>query len=354
MYQMFASLSEQERNRFLNQVQANPTFEGVERLQEAPSASTVADEAAVSEPPASAATPQEMGMDFMDTVATEDMPVPASDAEAVHPLVVAAPPAQTPAPAACPALSKAKQGLPVPMKTPPPRAGDDGQTHAPPKLWPKQGASSSAGTPKVPAVDKAKPASPKTAEPKVIAKEKARPPPLVPEETEIQEEPPLPAPAAPPTEPTPPKTSFPPAAGETRHTPKASFPPAAGESRQSEVDRAPSLAAAAPASRVGSVINDADGNPLFCLVQLWACRKRCESCENAFCQATFADRTSAYHARHRCRDCNRTEGRAAAHQQPSWPSQSWESSPAWDSWQEPWSESWNENWGENWGQPAWR
>ena len=63
-------------------------------------------------------------MDFMDTVPTEDMPVPASDAEAVHPLVVAAPPAQTPAPAACPALSKAKQGLPVPMKTPPPRAGD--------------------------------------------------------------------------------------------------------------------------------------------------------------------------------------------------------------------------------------
>ena len=46
----------------------------------------------VSEPPASAATPQEMGIDFMDTVATEDMPVPASDAEAVHPLVVVAPP----------------------------------------------------------------------------------------------------------------------------------------------------------------------------------------------------------------------------------------------------------------------
>ena len=173
MYQMFASLSEQERNRFLNQVQANPTFKGVERLQEEPSASTAADEAAVSEPPASAATLQEMGMDFMDTVATEDLPVPASDAEAVHPLVVAAPPAQTPA-----------------------------------------------------------------------------------------------------------KTSFPPAAGEARQTPKASFPPAAGESRQSEVDRAPSLAAEAPASRVGSVINDADGNPLFCLVQLWACRKRCESCEN--------------------------------------------------------------------------
>eukprot|EP00439_Symbiodinium_sp_Y106_P019571 s1485_g2.t1 len=101
MYQMFASLSEQERNRFLNQVQANPTFEGVERLQEAPSASMVAEEAAVSEPPASA-TPQKMGMDFMDTVATEDMPVPASDAEAVHPTVVAAPPAQTPAPAAAP------------------------------------------------------------------------------------------------------------------------------------------------------------------------------------------------------------------------------------------------------------
>ena len=118
---------------------------------------------------------------------------------------------------------------------------------------------------------------------------------------------------------------FPRRRGEARQTPKASFPPAAGEARQSEVDRAPSLAAEAPASRVGSVMNDADGNPLFCLVQLWACRKRCESCENAFCQATFADRTSAYHARHRCRDCKRAEGRAAAHQQSSWPSQSWES-----------------------------
>ena len=32
MYQMLASLSEKERNRFLNQVQANPTFKGVERL----------------------------------------------------------------------------------------------------------------------------------------------------------------------------------------------------------------------------------------------------------------------------------------------------------------------------------
>ena len=211
------------------------------------------------------------------------------------------------------------------MKTPPPRSADDGQAQAPPKLWPKQGAASPDSAPKVPAADKAKPASPTTATPKLIAKEKARPPPLVPEETETQEEPPLPAPAAPPTEPTPPKTSFPPAAGEARQTPKASFPPAAGEARQSEVDRAPSLAAEAPASRVGSVMNDADGNPLFCLVQLWACRKRCESCENAFCQATFADRTSAYHARHRCRDCKRAEGRAAAHQQSSWPSQSWES-----------------------------
>ena len=131
------------------------------------------------------------------------------------------------------------------------------------KLWPKQGAALPASAPKVPAADKAKPASPTTAEPKLIAKEKARPPPLVPEETEAQEEPPLPAPAAPPTEATPPKPSFPPAAGEARQTPKASFPPAAGESRQPEMDRAPSLAAEAPASRVGSVINDADGNPLF-------------------------------------------------------------------------------------------
>ena len=45
----------------------SPRLEGVERLQEEPSASTAADEAAVSEPPASAATLQEMGMDFMDT-----------------------------------------------------------------------------------------------------------------------------------------------------------------------------------------------------------------------------------------------------------------------------------------------
>ena len=40
MYQMLASLSEKERNRFRQQVQANPTFKGVERLQEEPSAST--------------------------------------------------------------------------------------------------------------------------------------------------------------------------------------------------------------------------------------------------------------------------------------------------------------------------
>ena len=223
----------------------------------------------------------------------------------MHLPVVTAPSSQPPAPAGCPALSKAKHGPPVP----------------------KQGASSSDSAPKIPAVDKAKPASPTSAAPKLIAKEKARPPPLVPEKTETQDEPPLPAPAAPPTEPAP---------------PKASFPPVTGEARQPEVPRAPSLAAEAPASRVGSVINDADGNPLFCLVQLWACRKRCETCENAFCQATFADRTSAYHARHRCRDCKRAKGRAAAHQQSSWPSQSWESSPAWYSWQE----------GENWGQPV--
>ena len=60
------------------------------------------------------------------------------------------------------------------------------------KLWPKQGAALPASAPKVPAADKAKPASPTTAEPKLIAKEKARPPPLVPEEIETQEEPPLP------------------------------------------------------------------------------------------------------------------------------------------------------------------
>ena len=113
-------------------------------------------------------------------------------------------------------------------------------------------------------------------------------------------------------------------------------------------NRAPPLAADAPASRVGSVINDSQENPLFCLVQLWACRKRCESCENAFCQATFADRTAAFHTRHRCRDCKRAEGRAAASQQSSWQHQAWESAPAWDSW----NESWTESWGENWGRPA--
>ena len=71
--------------------------------------------------------------------------------------------------------------------------------------------------------------------------------------------------------------------------PAANAPALGEEPRPS--NRAPPSAADAPASRVGSVINDSEGNPLFCLVQLWACRRKCESCENAFCQATFADRT---------------------------------------------------------------
>ena len=127
-----------------------------------------------------------------------------------------------------------------------------------------------------------------------------------------------------------------------------SQPPAQGAS--SEADRAPLLAADAPASRVGSVINDGSGNPALCLVQLWACRRKCGVCENAFCQATFPDRSNSSHTLHRCRDCKRAEGRARLAQQApassedNWQHSSWEWNssawtPAWGSqggWQEGW------------------
>ena len=188
-----ASWSEQERNRFLNQVQANPTFEGVERLQEAPSAS-------------------DLWWRRRQQCPSPQLPLLlkrwAWTSWTRWPLRTCRCPLQMRK--RYTRLWSRRRLHRRPLQLLPRFVQGETGTTAPPKLWPKQGASSSAGTPKVPAMDKAKPASAKTAEPKVIAKEKARPPPLVPEETEIQEEPPLPAPAAPPTEPTPPKTSFPP------------------------------------------------------------------------------------------------------------------------------------------------
>ena len=85
--------------------------------------------------------------------------------------------------------------------------------------------------------------------------------------------------------------------------------------RGARSDRAPLLAAQAPASRIGDTISDADGTPFFQLVQLWACRKICCRCQYEHCQATFADRSATYHATHLCRDCKHQQGHQQAEQQ---------------------------------------
>ena len=138
----------------------------------------------------------------------------------------------------------------------------------------------------------------------------------------------------------------------------ASTPPAQGAT--SEPERAPTLAADAPASRVGSIINDGSGNPSLCLVQLWACRKKCGSCENAFCQATFPDRSNSFHTVHRCRDCKRAEGRNRANQpapassDEGWHQSNWEWNSDWSSgaWTPAWGsqEGWQEGWHQGWHQ----
>ena len=138
----------------------------------------------------------------------------------------------------------------------------------------------------------------------------------------------------------------------------ASQPPTQGA--PNEPERAPTLAADAPASRVGSVINDGSGNPSLCLVQLWACRKKCGSCENAFCQATFPDRSNSFHTLHRCRDCKRAEGRnraaqpAPASTEDSWQHSNWEWNSEWNSnvWTPAWGsqDGWQEGWRHGWHQ----
>ena len=138
----------------------------------------------------------------------------------------------------------------------------------------------------------------------------------------------------------------------------ASPPPAQGAT--SEPERAPTLAADAPASRVGSVINDGAGNPSLCLVQLWACRKKCGSCENAFCQATFPDRSNSFHTVHRCRDCKRAEGRNRANQpapassDEGWHQSNWEWNSEWNSnaWTPAWGsqDGWQDGWHHGWHQ----
>ena len=113
-------------------------------------------------------------------------------------------------------------------------------------------------------------------------------------------------------------------------------------------------------SRVGSVINDGAGNPSLCLVQLWACRKKCGSCENAFCQATFPDRSNSFHTLHRCRDCKRAEGRNRANQpapasaDEGWHQSNWEWNSEWNSnaWTPAWGsqDGWQDGWHHGWHQ----
>ena len=165
-----------------------------------------------------------------------------------------------------------------------------------------------------------------------------------------------PAPAGPPKSHN--KAPPPPLNPDDATTGPASQPPTQGAT--SEPERAPTLAADAPASRVGSVINDGAGNPALCLVQLWACRKKCGSCENAFCQATFPDRSNSFHTLHRCRDCKRAEGRNRANQpapassEEGWNHSNWEWNSEWNSnaWTPAWGsqDGWQEGWHQGWHQ----
>ena len=153
------------------------------------------------------------------------------------------------------------------------------------------------------------------------------------------------------------KAPPPPLVLDDADTGPASTPPAQGATQP---ERAPTLAADAPASRVGSIINDGAGNPSLCLVQLWACRKKCGSCENAFCQATFPDRSNSFHTVHRCRDCKRAEGRnratqpAPASSDEGWHHSNWEWNTEWHSnaWTPAWgsNEGWQEGWHHGWHQ----
>ena len=252
---------------------------------------------ALDPPPQQAGTATQTLDEFCDTVAQEAYAQPA-------PASPAAPPPQkstsAPAPPNNPAVTAAKPAVPAASKAPVP------QKQPPPKP---------SGTPA---------ADPAQAGP-TQSHNKAPPPPLVLDDAA---------------------------------TGPASAPPAQGAS--SEPERAPTLAADAPASRVGSIINDGAGNPSLCLVQLWACRKKCGSCENAFCQATFPDRSNSFHTVHRCRDCKRAEGRNRANQpapassDEGWHHSNWEWNSEWNSnaWTPAWGshEGWQEGWHHGWHQ----
>ena len=171
---------------------------------------------------------------------------------------------------------------------------------ASPAAPPPQKPTPAPAPPNNPTVTAAKPAGPAASKAPVPQKQ----PPAKPSGSPAAD----PAPAGPPKSHN--KAPPPPLNPDDATTGPASQPPTQGAT--SEPERAPTLAADAPASRVGSVINDGAGNPSLCLGQLWACRKKCGSCENAFCQATFPDRSNSFHTLHRCRDCKRAEGRNRA------------------------------------------
>ncbi|CAE7466489.1 unnamed protein product, partial [Symbiodinium sp. KB8] len=249
-------------------------------IEQQPASSSAATPALAAAPQPAVTAPQTLD-EFCDTVAQEAYVQP-------PPAAPVAPPPQksktAPTPSNSPAGAAAPTATPAASKTPVP------QKQPPPKPT---------GTP---AADPASTGPPPS-------HNKAPPPPLILDE----------APTGP-----------------------ASTPPAQGAT--SEPERAPTLAADAPASRVGSIINDGSSNPSLCLVQLWACRKKCGSCENAFCQATFPDRSNSFHTLHRCRDCKRAEGRNRANQ------------PAPASSDEGWHQSnweWNSDWSSGAWTPAW-
>ena len=287
IHKLLKTLPESEKGKFLEMLAAQPVIE------QQPASGQAGAKASASQPSPPAATPP-TPPEFCDTVAQQAYMQPASQAAPS-----ATPKATAPAPQPGPAVAAAKPaGTADPAATAAKKAG----TTAPKTVAQKQPPPKPAGPPAAdPAAN-----SPLQAQPK----EKAPPPPLNADTT----------------------TADPPSQNPDQGAP-------------SEADRAPLLAADAPASRVGSVINDGSGNPALCLVQLWACRRKCGVCENAFCQAT-----------HRCRDCKRAEGRARlAEQAPAsseenWQHSSWEWNssawtPAWGSqggWQEGWHQGWHQ------------
>ena len=293
IHKLLKTLPESEKGKFLEMLAEQPL------VDQQPVSGQAGAKASASQPSPPAATPQ-TPPEFCDTVAQEayaqpapQAPKPTAQAPRPGPAVATAKPAGTAGTAAA-AAKPAGAAAPktVAQKQPPPKP---------------------AGTPA------AAPAA--TGPPQAQPKEKAPPPPLNTDDT----------------------TADPP----SQH-------PAQGAS--GEAERAPFLAADAPASRVGSVINDGSGNPSLCVVQLWACRRKCGACENAFCQATFPDRSNSFHTLHRCRDCKRAEGRARIAQQApasseeNWQHSSWEWNsnawtPAWGSqggWQEGWHQGWHQ------------